>query len=63
MFQYLCLVPLIFPEGICVWILGAYFFIHLLIFIFHQENFSNLFNNKGINLLVSCHIGTNSMKF
>lgn len=48
-----------FTEGICVWILAAYFFIHLLMFIFHQENFSNLFNTKRVNLLASCHVATN----
>lgn len=62
MLQYPCLVPRIVPEGICIWILAVYFFIHLLIFIFHQENFSNLFNTKLINLIVSCHVATNSMK-
>lgn len=55
-FQYPCLVPLIFPEGICIWILAAYFFIHLLIFIFHQENFSNPFSTSSISDKLDCQL-------
>lgn len=51
-FQYSCLNPLIPPEGICIWILTAYFFIHPIILTFLQEKFSDLFNSKMINLSV-----------
>lgn len=56
MFQYSCLNPLILPEGMCIWILTAYFssnkYNTCFILIFLQENFSNLFNTRAINLLV-----------
>lgn len=50
MFQYPGLVPLLFPERICTWILAASFFIRLVIFIVHKHNFSNLFSSKVIKL-------------